>query len=129
MKLCFSDGSEKSKDFTDMLTRHAWRSIQAKLRKQLYQRAEVTRKTGAHVTSSTGYDPNEGIGGRFKWLVRNEDVYHPAMQAVIEKHFHHRNAVCITPDSWLDKQLQETYYARRCKTKKENTDEQKNTTE
>lgn len=126
MTLTFVDDSTKYKDFSSTSRIKSWRKVQNTIRKKLYQDAEENRvrKERTHTLDFQ----SKGIGDRFKWLVRNEDIYHPTMGEIVEKYFHHTCAVCITPNSWFDKQLQEAYYARRKKTKKECTNERKDTT-
>ena len=40
---------------------------------------------------------------------KSSGYFHEPVKEILEKHFHYQRAVVITPDSWFDKKLQETY--------------------
>jgi len=123
------DGNEKDDKvvvLSAMPSKSAWRKVNTAARKRIIQETAVVGP-GKHSESYSYL--NKGIGGRYKWLVRNEDVYHQATEAIVEENFHHTSAVLITPGSRVDMLLQKAYNARRSTVKKGQTDEQETTTE
>lgn len=83
----------------------------------------ILRKCYAEQTASQFTDEDTRPGGYTNWCdecgeyeyTKGVKTYHHSMAAVIEKYTDSWNAVCISPNSWLDNKLQEAYYSRRQK--------------
>jgi hypothetical protein len=125
MRITYNDGDDRVVSFGPTINpQKRWRKVNTIARKRVVQATSFP-----NFNSTDEYDfVNKGLGGRYKWLVRSEDVYHEATATIVEENFHHARAVCISPGSRIDMLLQKAYHARRNTAKKGHTDEQKTTT-
>lgn len=128
MRVVFDNDEEDDKVtvLSAMPSRSAWRKVNTIARKRVMQETTIVGP-GRHFEMYNHH--NKGVGGRYKWRVKNEDVYHVSTQTIVEENFHHCRATLITPGSRVDMLLQKAYNARRSTVKKGQTDEQKTTTE
>lgn len=115
-------GLGKHKDLLEVAEYKAWDYIKRLIKKKAFQDAADDADS---VTDPIKFTfSNQGVGGRFKWGVRATEVYDPSMEAVVEKYYDINNAVLISPDSWLDEQLQKAYNARRNGSEEETNEQQ-----
>jgi hypothetical protein len=116
-------GGMKRKPLIGKHNYKAWEYVKRLIKKKAFQ--DASDDHGGVDVIKPGYN-NKGVGDRYKWRINGTEVYHPGAAAVVEKHYHMYNAMLIFPDSWVDKQLQKAYSARKSGPKKENN-EQKDT--
>jgi hypothetical protein len=112
----YKDGEVKRKELGKFHIDKAWEYIKRNIVKKAYQ--DSANFMGEGEESVTAHS-NVGIGGRFKWEVKRSDVYHPATAAVVTKHWSVYDATLISPDSWVDSQLQKAYNSKRNESKEE----------
>jgi hypothetical protein len=111
VEIFYAGGGLKQKGVSHKRREAGWDYIKRLVKKKAFQ--DASEEADAQEETIELTYSHKGIGGRFKWGVRTTEVYDPSMEAVVEKHYSMYNAVVISPDSWLDKQLQRAYYARR----------------
>ena len=110
--ITYANGSLSIVDLNSVTEDKAWRKINTLLRKKLMQSALTDETTP--VPKHNTYDSlHQGIGGRKRWVIKNEYVHHNAIQQVLEKNYHSNRAIVITPNSEVDMLLKEAYTSRR----------------
>lgn len=117
----YADNNFKRKNLSTHNSKKSWGYVKRLVQKKIFQEAaELEAEEG---TVELQYS-NRGVGGRYKWAVRGCDVYHPGTAAIVDQCHSVYNAVLISPDSWLDSQLQKTYYSRRNQPEEENDEQE-----
>lgn len=113
----YVDGEVKRKELGRFHIDKAWEYIKRNIVKKAYQ--DSVAFMGEEEEDTVSSISNVGIGGRFKWEVKRSDVYHPATAAIVTKHWSVYDATLISPDSWVDSQLQKAYNSKRNESKEE----------
>lgn len=117
----FSTGAISRKDMSGYARKAAWGHVRRMLQRKAYQ-DELLKKEEVGQPISWGVE-GPGLGSKEYWFVRGSQVYSREAAEIVEKYYDVCNATFISPDTWLDKKLQEAYTSPTVEEKRKSTDE------